>query len=137
MWRFTRHRSRARLHLLVVGTLLIAVTGCASSTDPGSCTDAPNLTISTGTTPTFSWAPGCSISQLRVARDDGTAQMWNIQATENRIVPAVDYGAVPASVTQTIAPAALQTGATYVVLLRAVLPGTTSATTLTQKVFRP
>jgi hypothetical protein len=63
--------------------------------------------------------------------------MWNIQAPANRIVPSVDYGMVPVYATQTMAPAVLQTGVAYVVLLRAILPGTTNATTLTQKVFRP
>lgn len=137
MWRITRHRNPFRLRLIAVGTLVGVTAGCAGSTDPSSCADAPSLTVSTGTTPRFSWVPGCSISQLSIARDDGTAQMWNIQAPTNRIVPSVDYGMAPVNATQTMAPAALQTGVAYVVLLRVILPGTTNATTLTQKVFRP
>lgn len=54
------------------------------------------LSVAGGSSPTFSWAPSCSLSSLVVVNASEEA-LWNVQAPvgRNTLVPPITYGVVP------------------------------------------
>jgi hypothetical protein len=131
--------SRAARQHVVIGALMILLAGsggCGDSTEPGSCGDAPEIAITQGLSPRFSWAPACSVAGLSVSRDDGTQQSWEITAAGNTIESGVDYGIVPPSATQSATAVELQPGVAYAVVIRVFLVGAATPSVLTQKVFQ-
>ncbi len=76
------------------------------------------VTVSPGTSPTFSWTPSEAGSWLSVeALDDGADQWVVTSDSTNVIVPPVHYGDVPEGARELRAPVALTTGTTYLLLL--------------------
>jgi probable HAF family extracellular repeat protein len=91
-----------------------------SATDPGGlasaevstppalpeCTGPVALTVSAGTTPTFSWTPACRVNYLNIDTADGAQEIWSIGsddgelASYNTIAPGVRFGVVPPRATQ-------------------------------------
>jgi hypothetical protein len=99
--------------MLLLGTLSLAVVSCGDSTGPanGGCDGTVDVTITSGTSPTFSWNPACTVGLLWIqdlTETDPTKQLvWSIQAEQNLIKPPVQYGVTPANALQTQAPLSL------------------------------
>ena len=84
---------------LAVGLLaLAAVAACRDRVLPTGVGPCPpfstlTLTVSSGTTPTFTWTPLCRTDRFAVWEEDGGAQrMWEIA---DSIPSGVHYGDVP------------------------------------------
>ena len=77
---------------------LVAITlACADQgvTAP-PCGTVVTVTVSKGLYPTFSWASGCQIEQLTVARPASGAIVWSaVSPNRNSIAPPVQYAATP------------------------------------------
>lgn len=88
----TRHRQRGTPWRFC--TILIAVSACGGSSDPSNGS-AFTITISSGTTPTFSWPTGVApVIDLVVSESGGTQRyMWAIRGAA--IPPPVVYGTLP------------------------------------------
>ncbi len=83
---------------------------------PAACTGDVTVTVSSGTTPEFSWTPECSIVAL-IVEEEG-ADQWAIFANgDPGFGPSVLYGTKPAGSNQTIPPKPLQPGVLYTVTL--------------------
>ena len=92
--------------------------GCSSDgTDPGdappACTGPVTISVSSGTSPSFSWTPACSLFFVNV--ELGPTDQWSvISDSTNAIAPPVQYGVVPAGAQQSTSEVApLQAGQTY------------------------
>jgi hypothetical protein len=92
--------------------------GCSSDgTDPGdapaACTGPVTISVSSGTTPSFSWTPACSLFFVNV--ELGATDQWSIISdSTNAIAPPVRYGVVPAGAEQSTSEVTpLQAGQTY------------------------
>ena len=63
------------------------------------CTGTVTVSVSAGTTPTFSWAPACAAYGLIV--EEGASDRWFLRATGAAgIAPGVRYGTVPAGASE-------------------------------------
>lgn len=88
-----------RLNLSIIALCTIILISCSdnstSSTDP-DCSGRVEISVSSGTTPTFTWTPECAIFFLIVEPADSGTDLWMI-ATEgsNSIGSGVKYGEVP------------------------------------------
>ena len=90
-------------HSVRVVASLLMLAGCSSDSDPAGpsvalspCTGAINVTVSSGTTPTFTWTPACTVAYMIVEED--ASDRWLLTATDRAkgIAPGVRYGTVPA-----------------------------------------
>jgi hypothetical protein len=74
------------------------------------------LTVSSGATPAFNWAPACALGSL-VVLDAAQSVYWNIQAPvgRNELRPSISYGRVPDGAVQEGPLIALEPGFGYVV----------------------
>jgi len=84
------------------------------------CTGPVALTVSPGTTPTFSWTPRCRLSFLTVRTADDASGLWSISPLieANTIGPDVRYGIVPNAATdQFEGPVPLVPGTAYRVVV--------------------
>ena len=141
----TLRRGRIALVSLVFGLVSLS---CKSSTGPSllSCSDpsisgggGEILTVSSGTTPTFSWSPGCLAYSL-VVTDDTGAVMWGVASDSgNTMPPPVGYGVVPGGPHHQLqAPTALIAGKQYAVgLYRFYIGSPTPSDVLGAIAFRP
>ncbi len=89
---------------------------CVDTSAPPTCEATASLTVSSGTTPDFSWEPQCLISTLIVSDTDGVPTAWTIQEypfAENLIAPPVHYATIPDGAVQDGPPVTLQAGHTY------------------------
>ena len=111
----------ARSAMIVGGLLLLD--GCGSDDDPvgppndlSPCTGPVSVTISSGSTPTFSWTPACTIQFLIV--EENASDRWDLTALDGRgIAPGVRYGVVPAGARQSDPPIPLAAGKMHEVAL--------------------
>ena len=111
---------RCRTSLLLA--MASSVMSCGDSTDPVSpssvptCTGPVTVTVSAGTTPTFTWAPSCTAHVLLV--EQGATDRWIIEATtDDGFGPGVRYGVVPTGAREDAPAIALVSGRTYDVSL--------------------
>ena len=96
-------------------TLSMGVTERAATFTVGS---PVTVTVSPGTSPTFSWTPSEAGSWLSVEAVEDGADQWVITTdSTNAIVPPVRYGIVPEGARELRAPVALTRGTTYLLLL--------------------
>ena len=113
-WRSYRERLSMRTSpLIVLSTMAL---GCSSdSTDPGdaaACTGPVTISVSAGTSPTFSWSPACRLFFVNV-ESDASDQWGIISDSANAIAPPVQYGVVPAGAEQLSELTPLVSGQTY------------------------
>jgi len=132
---------RRRAFGLVVVGLLSLGPACKSSTDsgPAPCTEAVFISVTSGTTPTFSWDPPCLAYHLSVTDSVGNV-MWGVKGDSGAtLASGVQYGVKPAGAyTQLQAPVALLTGKLYAVGLYSVYTGSpTPIDVLGASQFRP
>lgn len=107
----------------------ILAVGCSSSgPNDGRCEEALSFQISAGLTPTFGWAPDCTVAQVRVIRladqQAPEAEVWSVLAAENVVAGPVSYGAPPAGTTETTPDVPLVAGKTYRLVLAVRNPDT-------------
>lgn len=98
----------------------IAIAGCTDGAtgpdDLGPCTvDSVDVSVSIGTTPTFTWTPACRVILLLV--EQGATDQWLLEATGEGIASGVTYGTVPAGATADEPATPLQAGTTYEIIL--------------------
>ena len=69
------------------------------------------LTVSSGTTPDFAWAPPCRVDRFAVWEEDGTGQrMWELL---DSVPSGLRYGVVPPGTREMINAKPLVSGARY------------------------
>jgi len=135
-------------------SLAIAVMAGACGDDPAepqitACTDetgSVTASVTSGTTPTFSWSPSCSVAFVLVERAGGDTWLvssddhtWDSPAQANLISPPITYGtgSLPAGVTTEYGPEPLTAGVPHsLVLFRVVDPGTTTCPDLFGNICR-
>jgi len=101
--------------------MLILAAGCGSDSiavpeQPAACDGPLAVTVSGGTTPTFSWSPACGVSDLVVVKSTaaGDSLVWGISAPEAvRFGGPITYGNPPSFVTQSPHAAPLVPNASY------------------------
>jgi hypothetical protein len=120
-------------------TAVFALAGCgdddpASPNAPAACTGAVTVTVSGGTTPTFSWTPQCAIVALIV--EEGADDRWSVFANSDAgFGPGVVYGSPPVGGSQTAVAQPLRAGVLHnVTLFRGPLSAPVVSTT---KSFTP
>ena len=98
------------LRTALLTTVALAAAGCGDDDDPAGpddlapCTGDVTVSVSAGTTPTFSWSPACRAYGLIV--EEGASDRWLLVATGSAgIAPGVRYGTVPAGASQRGEPA--------------------------------
>ena len=108
--------SRAAVALLVFA----AASACNNSsteavvTPTPECADRVTVTITTGTTPTFTWTPDCPIVTIAVVSADRLTFFWAVGTIgADRMHAPIAYGVIPAGGQQSTPPKPLQAGTTY------------------------
>jgi hypothetical protein len=99
---------------------IVALTSCGddpvSTSGPAACTGNVTVTVTGGTTPTFSWTPACSVVALIV--EESANDQWNVIANgDPGFGPSVVYGTKPGGSTQVGAVTPLRAGVSYSVTL--------------------
>jgi hypothetical protein len=100
---------------------LLPIMGCGTSNDPVEpvaipCTGTVSISVTAGTTPSFSWTPECLVNEFLVeptAR--GIGDRWSFHGTA---APPVRYGVLPAGAQLGRSPEPLIQGTEYRVVLR-------------------
>lgn len=117
---------------------LAGAIACGDGSGPGDsdCLEDPNsisASVSSGTTPTLSWSPQCTMAVVLVEELDG-GDVWALGVPDslrstplsaNRILPPLTYGVKPSGVTGVEADVAepLVSGNRYILLLWRKLSG--------------
>ena len=119
--------------------VLAALTACSDSNGPddGRCEEAVNIVVTPGTSPTITWAPACTVAQLRVAKAVDGEDMWAVLSSTNSINPGVEYGQTPAGATTTRLPAPLLPGTEYRVILSVFDPESNELLVAATRLFTP
>jgi hypothetical protein len=116
---------------------IATATGCGSdATGPeagGACTGNVTVSVSAGTTPTFTWTPACRVIGLLVELE--ASDQWFLEGSGDGIAPGVQYGIVPPGATASEPARPLVSGTTYEVILFRGTPET--ATIAAIKEFTP
>ena len=112
--------------MLVAGAYLIFGCGGETGTNPQDldpdpdtldstvCTEPVDLTVSSGTTPTFSWVPNCKLGRLIVL--DGDLETWGTETLgDNTYESPIVYGVHPPNSAEEQVPVPLIAGRTYTV----------------------
>lgn len=104
--------------------MLAAAVACGSDgPDDGRCgEEALSFAVTPGINPTISWAPSCSIAQLRVIRNSDQSEVWSFVASSNSVLPSVAYGQAPVGTTQTTGPTGLLFDQEYTVRVAVLDP---------------
>jgi hypothetical protein len=112
-------RVSSLVHRPFVLLILLASVSCADDVSApdnrGPCTSDVSVTVSGGTTPTFTWTPACRVIGLLV--EQGSSDRWFLEATGAGIAPSVTYGSVPPGASEDAPPIPLVSGTTYEVIL--------------------
>lgn len=105
--------------ILAASMAFVALASCGdddpvSTNAPAACTGNVTVTVTSGTTPTFSWTPACSLVALIV--EEAANDQWNVIANgDPGFGPNVVYGTKPAGSTQVGAVTPLRSGVSYTV----------------------
>lgn len=112
--------------ILVVGALVAFGCGGETGTNPPPPDDGPgpvdsticagpvNITVSSGTTPTFSWSPDCKLGRLIVM--DGLLETWGTETLgENIYESPIVYDVPPPGTVEPEPAVPLVAGRTYTV----------------------
>lgn len=129
-----------RKHWMVA--LSCALTACSSDpTSPDAslpeCTGPVEVSVSSGTSPTFDWTPRCSLFLVLV--EQGASDRWAVMSLgTNAITPPVHYGVQPPFASQSDPTIPLEAGQTYdVVLGRWTGPGPDDGAVIANQEFTP
>jgi hypothetical protein len=117
--RATPAASRALRTLTAACVLASVACGDDDSTGlpAGNCTTDVTISVSAGTTPTFTWSPACRVTALLVEVEAG-GDVWYIEATGAQgIASGVVYGTEPAGAEEDQPAIPLVAGETYDVLV--------------------
>jgi hypothetical protein len=96
--------------------LLVACGGDGTGPDnAGPCTGDVTVSVSAGTTPTFTWEPECRVIALLV--EQGASDMWFLEGMGQGIASGVRYGTVPPNAVAEDPALPLVAGTTYEVIL--------------------
>src|SRR5262245_24501761 len=98
---------------MVISVGLSACSG-KSPTDPSqltACSGNVNISVSSGTTPTFTWTPECKVFAVLV--EEGAGDVWYVHQQSEGIPPGVRYGVTPSGSVLVEPPATLRVGTTY------------------------
>ena len=126
------------------GLAAVVAAGIAcSDNSPGTtgplpeCTGAVTVAVSSGTTPTFTWAPSYRLFFVLVEPAQSGADLWSVGSDgTNAIRPPVIYGTVPNGARELQSVTPLVTGATYdVYVYRWTGPGTQDGVLAGSKAF--
>lgn len=101
------------LTVLSCAMLLACSSDGTNPSDAPVCTGPVTITVSSGTSPSFSWTPACRLFFVNV--ELGATDQWSIISdSTNAIAPPVRYGVVPAGAQQSSSEVTpLQGGETY------------------------
>jgi hypothetical protein len=96
---------------------LLCLSACGDEIGPDElpeCAGPVSIEVTPGTTPTFSWMPGCRLSFLVVELDESGGDLWSILTRgENALAPPVTYGDPPAGAETLTPPVPLISGTAY------------------------
>lgn len=112
-----RRARRVPLSLLLAS--LAALAACdddPTGDDDALCRGNVSVSVSGGTTPTFTWSPACRVSSLQVQTEAG-AEVWFIESSGEGIASGVTYGTVPAGAVQDAPATALVNDTSYDVIV--------------------
>ena len=115
------HQAARVTRVILTSSAFLALGSCSDDEPltpnaPAACTGNVTVTVSAGTTPTFSWTPACSIVSLYV--EEGANDHWAIFANgDPGFGPSVTYGMKPEGTNQTVPTTPLKAGSTYSVTL--------------------
>lgn len=111
--------------ILVVGALVASGCGGETGTNPPPpgppvdstiCAGPVDITVSSGTSPTFSWSPDCKIGRLIVM--DGLLEAWGTETLgENIYESPIEYDIPPPGAVEPEPAVPLIAGRTYTVSL--------------------
>jgi hypothetical protein len=82
--------------LALAGAAVLLVVGCGSSDPTDDCPTSVEVSVTEGTTPSFSWSPACRAYQVSV--NDVSGPVWAMgfafgnPAKANAILPPVAFG---------------------------------------------
>jgi hypothetical protein len=118
-WRMINLRRSGSL-LFAIVALTLACGDDDGVAPPAACTGSVDVTVASGTTPTFSWSPRCGIGHLVVGRviDEFSHDIvWHIASDASTIASPVTYGVARRGQTVINAPEPLIAGTEYRILL--------------------
>lgn len=105
---------------LAVAVCLFGVLACTSASSPEIvkrplvlCGVQVAVSVTGGTTPTFSWTPGCGATYFEVVTADGREVTWIVQGDTGKIASGVLYGVAPAAYASRYGPVPLRVGTPY------------------------
>lgn len=83
------------------------------------------ITVGSGVTPRFEWSPACRVTFLEVQNPETNTSAWTVFAGpfgpgEIGIIPPLTYGTVPPGAIDFADAESLETGTTYVLVLRVI-----------------
>ena len=88
---------------------------------PLGCRDNVTLSVSSGTTPTFDWTPGCPVNRVTVddvnAAPGTTSTVWTLSSSSGVFGPPLQYGVAPSQADGHDGPIALVPGRTYRIIV--------------------
>ena len=105
---------------LAVGcSMLAGIMSCSHDTisEPSplsACNTNVSISVSAGTTPTFTWTPTCGVLALLVEEAGGLDQ-WFVWGQTEGIGPGLRYGVLPAGARQDLPAVPLQAGVMHFV----------------------
>jgi hypothetical protein len=125
-----------------LAVLLSGLLGCQDATAPTACDRPLQVFVTSGVTPTITWAPSCGISYLSVmqaATSPGEPEtlVWGFTVPElTPLGPGVRYGSLPTGATAMVPAQSLRVGATYRVYVTFLVGGDVS-TSEGSRIFVP
>ena len=106
-----------------IGTLVLtSCNGTESTTvqELAGCTGPVSVSVSAGTTPTFSWTPACKVAYLDVGVEKTNEEIWamgSIVDETNTIPSGAKFGVIPPGARRIDGPVPLRVGTTYYVFV--------------------
>ena len=131
-----QRRALALLALVTVGGGCGGDGGTGPDDIPQCMRSVESVSVSSGTTPTFSWQPRCRMAALIVHRADETETTWFISSGW-AIAPGIRYGSPPAGAEVLVAAKPLVPGVEYVVAIMPPAGGSGLIPVLGQQQFTP
>ena len=106
-----------------IGTLVLASCNGTESTtvqEQSDCTGPVSVSVSAGTTPTFSWTPACKVAYLDIGVVATYEEIWamsSIVDETNTIPSGAKFGVIPHGARRIEGPVPLRRGTTYYVFV--------------------
>jgi hypothetical protein len=115
-----------KIEILASGTVIgiLVLTSCngtESTTvqEQAGCTTPVSVSVSAGTTPTFSWTPACKVAYLDVGVVATNQEIWAMGSLDeaNTIPSGAKFGVIPPGTSRIDGPVPLRVGTTYYVFV--------------------